>query len=160
MKKILYIMMFAVISLLSVSRMTPSSSDNSMYGAEKEVKESVAGEHLKLDYNYMKDKYRVYFAGKPIEGVNLSSFEVFDNRIARDKFNVYNLDKKLKNIDIETFEYIGEGCPSDIGDGKLGACICFYTEASKYKDKNGEYITGEYTTEGESWIEQFKLNID
>ena len=198
MKKILYIMMFTVISFLSMSWMTPSSSDNSMYGAEKEVKELVAGERLKLDYNYAKDdkyiyymdkiiegadvesfvilakesfggeddntyakdKYRIYFAGKPIEGVDLSSFEVFDNRIARDKFNVYNLDKKLKNIDIETFEYIGEGCPSDIGDGKLGACICFYTEASKYKDKNGEYITGEYTTEGESWIEQFKLNID
>ena len=154
MKKIQYIMMFTVISFLSMSRMIPSSSDNSMYGAEKEVKESVAGEHLKLDYNYMKDKYRVYFAGKPIEGVNLSSFEVFDNRIARDKFNVYNLDKKLKNIDIETFKYIGEGCPSDIGYGEPGGCICFYSE-SKYRDKNGEY-----TANNKSRIEKFKLNID
>ena len=191
MKKILYIMMFTVISFLSMSWMTPSSSDNSMYGAEKEVKESVAGERLKLDYNYAKDdkyiyymdkiiegadvesfvilakesfvredntyakdKYRVYFAGKPIEGVDLSSFEVFDNRIARDKFNVYNLDKKLKSIDIETFEYIGEGCPSDIGYGKPGGCICFYSE-SKYKDKNGEY-----TANNKRRIEQLKLNID
>ena len=193
MKKILYIMMFTVISFLSMSWMTPSSSDNSMYGAEKEVKESLAGARLKLDHNYAKDnkyiyymdkiiegadvesfvilakdsfggeddktyakdKYRVYFAGKPIEGVDLSSFEVFDNRIARDKFNVYNLDKKLKNIDMETFEYIGEGCPSDIGYGEPGGCICFYSE-SKYRDKNGEYTTEEH----ESWFEQLKQNIN
>lgn len=33
---------------------------------------------------------------RSVKGVDLPTFEVFDNRIARDKFNVYYLNRKIK----------------------------------------------------------------
>ena len=103
MKKILYIMMFTVISFLSMSWMTPSSSDNSMYGAEKEVKESVAGERLKLDYNYAKDDKNIYYMGKIIEGADVNTFETISYEYAKDSKNVYYDGKIIKEADSKSF---------------------------------------------------------
>ena len=61
----------------------------SIYGFYKEIKEADVSTFEKLGYDYAKDSKYVYHMGKIVEGVDLPTFEISDNRIARNKFNIY-----------------------------------------------------------------------
>ena len=73
-----------------------------LYKADIETLEAVEDSYNEI----LKDKNRVYIAGRMLEGADPVSFEVITGRYYKDKKNVYIGWNKINNADIKTFEVI------------------------------------------------------
>ena len=139
MKKILYIMMFTVISFLSMSWMTPSSSDNSMYGAEKEIKESEVKALRKLDNFYSLDNENAYYYGRVIEVADVNTFETISYGYAKDSKNAYYMGEIIERVDASTFKVLSYGCAKDSKNVYYRGKIIEKADPKTFKERNYYY---------------------
>ena len=79
-----------------------SSGKIFLYKADIETLEEVEDSYNEI----LKDKKRVYAAGRMIEGADPASFEIIIGRYYKDKKNVYTEWNKIDNADVKTFEVI------------------------------------------------------
>ena len=75
---------------------------------------------------FVRDKNSIYYAGKKIKGVDISTFRKLNVNYYRDKNNIYSRGKVIKGVDIKTFELLND--PQE--------------EDSYFKDKNNIYFYG------------------
>lgn len=120
MKKILYIVIFTVISFVSLSfKIYPSQYlllEEKIYYSAYDGKIELEGADVntfeKLGYDYAKDSKHIYHRGKIVETADVESFIILgkvylgihDNAYAKDKYKVYFYGKSIEGIDLSTFE--------------------------------------------------------
>ncbi|MDY5051456.1 MAG: DKNYY domain-containing protein, partial [Candidatus Mucispirillum faecigallinarum] len=87
------------------------------------------------------DRFKIYFKGKEIEGIDLTSISMIGDNYLQDKTNIYCGNVKLENADIGYFMLLGDGYASD---GKN----TFY-QAKQLETQNMLHILGQgYATDG------------
>lgn len=87
------------------------------------------------------DRFKIYFKGKEIEDIDLSSINMIGDNYLQDKTNIYCGNVKLENADIGCFMLLGDGYASD---GKN----TFY-QAKQLDTKNMLHVLGQgYATDG------------
>ena len=129
MKKILYLLIFTITSLIASSldfNGPPQYSTKDgkvyyeVYPTYKEIEGVDVSTFEELLYGYAKDSKYIYYMGQAVEGADVKSFFVLDkgsvfdhNAYAIDKYKVYFGGKAIEGVDLATFEVFDDKIARD-----------------------------------------------
>lgn len=102
-----------------------------------------------IDFNvaFAYDRFGLYFKGKSIKGVDITSISYLDDNYLKDAQNIFCGNVKLQDVDVNKFEPLGSGYASD--------GITFFFQWIRLKSDKPIHVLGSgYATNGQTfWLD-------